>query len=175
MLFKNTIFFLFLITENKKQLLLIKLVFFIFFVLHNIEPYLKTATDHVLTNFLWFNISLVCKNRVIEWGNPGVGNCEMETQPMNGSTYPAGLPRASHVLEEVSRSMTKPIHLLNITKGLQKARDPARQARAHFWVSRAMGPNLGPASLWARHLNIYIYIKIYSRNRKCYINKNIHF
>ena len=116
MLFKNTIFFLFLITENRKQLLLIKLVFFIFFVLHNIEPYLKTATDHVLTNFLWFNISLVCKNRVIEWGNPGVGNCEMETQPMNGSTYSAGLPRASHVLEEVSRSMTKPIHLLNITK-----------------------------------------------------------
>ena len=91
MLFKNTIFFLFLITENRKQLLLIKLVFFIFFVLHNIEPYLKTATDHVLTNFLWFNISLICKNRVIEWGKPGVGNCEMETQPMNGCTYPAGL------------------------------------------------------------------------------------
>ncbi|KAL6326040.1 hypothetical protein AAG906_000915 [Vitis piasezkii] len=40
--------------------------------------------------------------RVIEWGKPGVGKCEMETQPMNGSTYPAGLPRASHVLEELS-------------------------------------------------------------------------
>ena len=119
MLFKNTIFFF--ILNNKKQKTTFthqKCFFFCFFLFYTtLEPYLKIATDHVLTNFLWFNISLICKNRVIEWGKPGVGNCEMETQPMNGCTYPAGLQRASHVLKEVSRSMTVEFANYQVTSG----------------------------------------------------------
>ena len=48
------------------------------------------------------------------------------------------------------------------SKGLQKARGPTR---AHFWMGRAMGPNLGPAWLgglarpWARHFKKNIYKK----------------
>ncbi|XP_034703439.1 protein trichome birefringence-like 38 [Vitis riparia] len=58
-----------------------------------------------------------------EWGKPGVTNCSKETQPISGSTYPAGLPPASHVLEEVLGSMTKPIHLLNVTNLSQLRKD----------------------------------------------------
>ncbi|KAK7243405.1 hypothetical protein RIF29_38200 [Crotalaria pallida] len=50
-----------------------------------------------------------------EWNEPEVTNCAKETQPLKGSTYPIGLPPASHVLQGVLNKMTKPVHLLNIT------------------------------------------------------------
>ncbi|KAK7243407.1 hypothetical protein RIF29_38202 [Crotalaria pallida] len=50
-----------------------------------------------------------------DWNEPKSTNCAKETQPINGSIFPAGLPPASHVLQEVLNKMIKPVHLLNIT------------------------------------------------------------
>jgi len=59
----------------------------------------------------------------VEWNEPGVRNCAKETRPINGSTYSAGLPKASYVLEDVLKNITKPVHLLNITTLSQLRKD----------------------------------------------------
>lgn len=58
-----------------------------------------------------------------EWNEPGVRNCFKETTPINGSTYPGGLPAASWTLEKVLSEVTKPIHVLNITTLSQLRKD----------------------------------------------------
>lgn len=50
-------------------------------------------------------------------------NCAKETLPLNGSTYPGGLPRPSYVLEEVLQKIQKPVTLLNITTLSQLRKD----------------------------------------------------
>ena len=58
-----------------------------------------------------------------EWNEPGVTNCGKETVPVNGSTYPAGLPKALYVVEDVLKNITKHVHLLNITTLSQLRKD----------------------------------------------------
>ncbi|MFS8027591.1 putative PMR5 domain, PC-Esterase [Helianthus anomalus] len=59
----------------------------------------------------------------LEWNEPGVTNCAKETLPMNGSTYPGGVPRAEMVVEQVLSGITKPVSLLNITRLSQLRKD----------------------------------------------------
>ncbi|RDX60436.1 Protein trichome birefringence-like 38 [Mucuna pruriens] len=59
----------------------------------------------------------------MEWNEPGVTNCLKETEPINGSTYPSGLPQALYVVEDVLKIITKPVHLLNITTLSQLRKD----------------------------------------------------
>ena len=42
-------------------------------------------------------------------------NCAKETTPLNGSTYPSGLPKAEYVVKDVLSTIKKPVHLLDIT------------------------------------------------------------
>ncbi|XP_057414813.1 protein trichome birefringence-like 41 [Lotus japonicus] len=58
-----------------------------------------------------------------DWNEPGVKNCAKETRPLNGSTYPAGLPRPEYVIEDVFKTITKPVHLFNITTLSQLRKD----------------------------------------------------
>ncbi|XP_031741994.1 protein trichome birefringence-like 38 [Cucumis sativus] len=58
-----------------------------------------------------------------EWNEPGVRNCFKETSPINGSTYPGGLPAASLTLEKVLSEVSKPIQVLNITTLSQLRKD----------------------------------------------------
>ncbi|KAJ0837565.1 putative PMR5 domain, PC-Esterase [Helianthus annuus] len=58
-----------------------------------------------------------------DWNEPGVTNCAKETLPMNGSTYPGGVPRAEMVVEKVLSGITKPVSLLNITRLSQLRKD----------------------------------------------------
>ncbi|KAD4982811.1 hypothetical protein R6Q59_002441 [Mikania micrantha] len=59
-----------------------------------------------------------------DWNEPGVTNCAKETLPMDGSTYPGGLPTAEEVVEQVLNGMiTKPVSLLNITRLSQLRKD----------------------------------------------------
>ncbi|KAJ7982293.1 Trichome birefringence-like family [Quillaja saponaria] len=58
-----------------------------------------------------------------DWNEPEVNNCSKETQPVSGSTYPAGLPQAAYVLKDVLKKITKPVHLLDITTLSQLRKD----------------------------------------------------
>lgn len=58
-----------------------------------------------------------------EWNEPGVTNCGNEKLPVEGTTYPSGLPKASFVLQEVLNTIKKPVHLLNITTLSQLRKD----------------------------------------------------
>lgn len=58
-----------------------------------------------------------------EWNEPGVTNCAKETEPISGSTYSSGLPRAAYVVMDVLKKITKPVHLLNITTLSQLRKD----------------------------------------------------
>ncbi|KAH0650185.1 hypothetical protein KY284_030097 [Solanum tuberosum] len=59
-----------------------------------------------------------------EWGEPTVNNCLNETTPVNGSTYPSGLPIALDIVKQVLKDMSKPIvNLLDITKLSQLRKD----------------------------------------------------
>ncbi|XP_061357488.1 protein trichome birefringence-like 38 [Gastrolobium bilobum] len=59
----------------------------------------------------------------IDWNEPEVRNCSKETQPISGSTYSTGLPPASYVLQDVLKTISKPVHLLNITTLSQLRKD----------------------------------------------------
>ncbi|XP_076930397.1 protein trichome birefringence-like 38 [Bidens hawaiensis] len=57
-----------------------------------------------------------------EWGSSSK-NCYGELQPIQGSTYPAGLPEAQGVLNKVLGSMQKPVFLLDIATLSQLRKD----------------------------------------------------
>ncbi|KAI3800822.1 hypothetical protein L1987_28919 [Smallanthus sonchifolius] len=57
-----------------------------------------------------------------EWGSSSK-NCYGELQPIQGSTYPAGLPEAQSVLKKVLGSVQKPVYLLDITTLSQLRKD----------------------------------------------------
>ncbi|KAJ9565936.1 hypothetical protein OSB04_001902 [Centaurea solstitialis] len=61
-------------------------------------------------------------NRGKEWGSSS-RNCYGERQPIQGSTYPAGLPVAQGVLNKVLLSVKKPVQLLDITTLSQLRKD----------------------------------------------------
>ena len=58
-----------------------------------------------------------------EWNEPEVKDCSKETEPISGTTYPAGLPKALYVVEDVLKTITKPVQLLNITNLSQLRND----------------------------------------------------
>ncbi|CAL0326236.1 unnamed protein product [Lupinus luteus] len=58
-----------------------------------------------------------------DWNEPQVTNCAKETVPINGSTYSAGLPRPSYVLQDVLKTLTKPVKFLDITTLSQLRKD----------------------------------------------------
>lgn len=58
-----------------------------------------------------------------EWNETGVTNCTNETEPINGSSYPNGLPPAAIVVKEVLSNITKPVNLLDITNLSQLRKD----------------------------------------------------
>ncbi|KAI7737675.1 hypothetical protein M8C21_027844, partial [Ambrosia artemisiifolia] len=57
-----------------------------------------------------------------EWGSSS-RNCYGELQPIEGSSYPAGLPEAQVVLNRVLSSIKKPVTLLDITTLSQLRKD----------------------------------------------------
>ncbi|PWA78514.1 TRICHOME BIREFRINGENCE-LIKE 37 [Artemisia annua] len=57
-----------------------------------------------------------------EWGSSSK-SCYGELQPLQGSTYPAGLPEAQGVLNKVLGSIKKPVYLLDITTLSQLRKD----------------------------------------------------
>ncbi|KAI3680782.1 hypothetical protein L6452_35558 [Arctium lappa] len=61
-------------------------------------------------------------NQGKEWGSSSK-NCYGELQPLQGSTYPAGLPQAQGVLNRVLASVKKPVQLLDITTLSQLRKD----------------------------------------------------
>ncbi|KAE9584812.1 hypothetical protein Lal_00024403 [Lupinus albus] len=60
-----------------------------------------------------------------DWNKPEVTNCAKETVPIpiDGSSYTAGFPRPSYVLQDVLNTLTKPVTLLNITYLSQLRKD----------------------------------------------------
>ncbi|KAJ4982305.1 hypothetical protein NE237_033142 [Protea cynaroides] len=51
-----------------------------------------------------------------DWNEPGLKNCQGQKIPLNGNTYPGGLPPALTVLKRVLSSMSKPVYLLDVTE-----------------------------------------------------------
>ncbi|KAK6933900.1 Trichome birefringence-like, N-terminal domain [Dillenia turbinata] len=58
-----------------------------------------------------------------EWGDPTTTGCSKETEPVKGSTYPGGLPRQQVVAEEVLKTITTPVTLLDVTTLSQLRKD----------------------------------------------------
>ncbi|XP_021898234.1 protein trichome birefringence-like 43 [Carica papaya] len=56
-----------------------------------------------------------------DWGEPTKRNCGGQTRPFTGPKYPAGPHPAEVVAEKVLKSMSKPVHLLDVT-GLSQMR-----------------------------------------------------
>ncbi|KAL2337122.1 hypothetical protein Fmac_011568 [Flemingia macrophylla] len=84
--------------------------------------WVNTEVDTQKTQVLFQGISPMHYHG-IEWNEPEATNCANETQPIMGPTYPSGLPRALFVLEDVLKTITKPVHLLNITHLSQLRKD----------------------------------------------------
>ncbi|KAI4323493.1 hypothetical protein L6164_023091 [Bauhinia variegata] len=59
----------------------------------------------------------------MDWNETKVTNCSRETEPVSGSTYPSGLPQALYAVKDVLKTITKPIHLLDITLLSQLRKD----------------------------------------------------
>ncbi|KAG6691256.1 hypothetical protein I3842_10G057000 [Carya illinoinensis] len=57
-----------------------------------------------------------------EWNRPRK-NCDGEVEPISGSTYPAGAPPATAVVNQVLSKIKKPVYLLDITKLSQLRKD----------------------------------------------------
>ena len=57
-----------------------------------------------------------------DWNQPK-RSCSGELQPLSGSTYPAGLPPATTILNNVLRKMSTPVYLLDITLLSQLRKD----------------------------------------------------
>lgn len=70
-------------------------------------------------------------NRGQEWGSKS--NCLGEQQPINGSTYPSGRPKAARIVDNVLRTLKKPVYLLDVTtlSQLRKDAHPSRYTSDH--------------------------------------------
>ncbi|CAL0335167.1 unnamed protein product [Lupinus luteus] len=84
--------------------------------------WVNTKVDTRKTKVLFQGISPSHYNGA-EWNEPKVNNCANEKQPIKESTYRIGLPQASYVLQDVLKTVTKPVHLLNITALSQLRKD----------------------------------------------------
>ncbi|CAI0395608.1 unnamed protein product [Linum tenue] len=70
--------------------------------------------------------------RPSEWGRPELKDCAKETEPMSGSTYPAGPPPRLSIVEQVLSSIKSPVQFLNVTTLSQLRKDghPGRYSDA---------------------------------------------
>ncbi|KAK4592141.1 hypothetical protein RGQ29_016584 [Quercus rubra] len=59
----------------------------------------------------------------IDWNNPRAINCTNETTPLNGSTYPKGLPEAEYVVRDALSTIKKPVHFFDIATLSQLRKD----------------------------------------------------
>ncbi|KAJ4843698.1 hypothetical protein Tsubulata_047123 [Turnera subulata] len=66
-----------------------------------------------------------------DWGEPSAVNCRDQTQPVLGTMYPTGTPKAQLVVEKVLRRMSKPVHLLDVTKLSQLRKDAHPSVYGH--------------------------------------------
>lgn len=64
-------------------------------------------------------------------------SCLGETQPVTGTEYPGGSHPAEVVLERVLRRISKPVHLLNITR-LSQLRKDSHPSAYGFGGNRGM-------------------------------------
>ncbi|XP_074567398.1 protein trichome birefringence-like 38 [Curcuma longa] len=58
-----------------------------------------------------------------EWGGASSKDCDKQTQPVSGSTYPGGPERAQSVVKSVLSGVSKPVFLLDITLLSQLRKD----------------------------------------------------
>ncbi|KAK4592143.1 hypothetical protein RGQ29_016586 [Quercus rubra] len=84
--------------------------------------WVDTYVDPGKTKVLYRGISPTHYD-VTGWGRPGVINCGKETTPINGSTYPTGLPPASYIVKDVLSTIKKPVQLFDITTLSQLRKD----------------------------------------------------
>lgn len=61
-------------------------------------------------------------NRGKEWNQPKK-SCSGQLEPLAGSTYPAGLPPAATIVNNVLKKMKNPVYLLDITLLSQLRKD----------------------------------------------------
>lgn len=59
----------------------------------------------------------------LDWGEPKAKSCSAEKKPVNGSTYPTGPLPQQDIVSSVLSSMTKHVHLLDITLLSQLRKD----------------------------------------------------
>lgn len=74
----------------------------------------------------------MCKNSGNEWHQP-TKTCKGEVVPFSGSSYPAALPPATNVVNNVLRNMKTPVYLLDITllSQLRKDGHPSAYSGGH--------------------------------------------
>ncbi|XP_050379686.1 protein trichome birefringence-like 43 [Argentina anserina] len=73
-----------------------------------------------------------------EWGDHSNSNgCLGQTKPVYGTQYPGGSHPAEVVLERVLRTISKPVHLLNITR-LSQLREDSHPSAYGFGGARGM-------------------------------------
>nr|GMD36621.1 protein trichome birefringence-like 41 [Ipomoea batatas] len=84
--------------------------------------WVETQVDHTKTK-VFFQAVATAHYHGTEWGEPGVQNCLNQTEPVTGSTYPAGLPVPASIVKEALKKMTKPVELLDITVLSQLRKD----------------------------------------------------
>ncbi|XP_044491767.1 protein trichome birefringence-like 41 [Mangifera indica] len=78
--------------------------------------------DPSITKVFFQGISPTHYNGV-EWNEGKSATCKGQTQPISGSTYPAGPLQAAAVVKEVLSKMSKPVSLLDVTTLSQLRKD----------------------------------------------------
>ncbi|MQL96182.1 hypothetical protein Taro_028852 [Colocasia esculenta] len=71
-----------------------------------------------------------------DWGDPSARNCNGQTQPLGGSTYPGGSPPEDAVVRKVLAGMARPAYLLDVIllSQLRKDAHPSAYSGDHSGV-----------------------------------------
>lgn len=90
-------------------------------------------TYNIVFNYLVMNPSWILITRFYyhwliwnsgqEWNEGKSATCEGQTQPISGSTYPAGPPPAAAIVKEVLSKMSTRVSLLDVTTLSQLRKD----------------------------------------------------
>ena len=73
-----------------------------------------------------------------EWGDPQANNCSTQSEPLPGPNYPGEAHPAEKVVEKVLRTMSKPVHLLNVTT-LSQLRKDGHPSVYGLWWAQGLG------------------------------------